>query len=454
MSTFNPTVYPELTAFLPSQGQGAYTNWLRNLAIFLLAFNTPGQEFDTGIPDPPIPPLQQALRKLDPPAASHKPKTSKPTTASPPAEDSDDPTSEPAEADQDEDDSPQQYLYAHIKNSSNLTAAGWIAFDSDTKDYNRLLEKYIQDQRNLIAFIFANLSVDARTILRNNDQYRILLNKPNAAALRRLCDKSFSHHNILGSLASFSSLRDIKLTTTPASLFDATQVAIDALISSYCTPDMPDYISIKSIHVSTLLAALPPSFKPLVDTIILGDVPITSLTVPDTRKRILDWTANQVLYSHNKTTHTKTNTNTNTNTPKPSPAATGSLALLTTDDKPKSQWTPAKPHARPKGTGGPGDPTKPHCSHCALNGWIFNNHGFPGAQYGINCNDLTRLKTPPTKPTPTPAPAPAAASNPWSQQQNIAALLSALATEEATAHPGLDHDTIASLGVSALPHST
>ena len=138
------------------------------------------------------------------------------------------------------------------------------------------------------------------------------------------------------------------------------------------------------------------------------NIPFADLTHADICDKAAAFEQNQHNYTtrHSPNNNSNNNSNNNINTPAKHPAGHKTTTqknpdnnnrqpanqALSTASTTTSQWTPAHPHTRPPGNGsGPGRSNQPHCTHCAKNGHVFNNHGFEGAAKGPLCHDLARI---------------------------------------------------------------
>ena len=450
MSTTITTTSLNATKFYDlATGAAGFLLWVMNLQHHFMPFFPHGRAFLDGVEHPPTPPHEDDLRSIrgssrpTPPALT-------PTGAPHPINraltaDLDDESAitadesaaggRPAPAPTTTD--PSLYLYEHNPNGNGLTKDGYKAFDQDYRAWELELKRYNQINCAFVGWLPTQLKQNALDALEDYPPYNIFLGSPTIAGFRTLLNAVFTKPSTIRSITDFTDLRNtVMLPGETSTAFAARlRAKVITLGSTYESSKYPGFISISAIHLSFLLAGLGKEYKPLIDQLILAENSIHELTPAHAEERVRAYEIDQQAYASAARSNNAFQPNRNKhNKHNPTPQAP-SQALLTATP---SQWTATHPHTKALGTGaGPGDAKRPHCPHCAKNGYVYNNHGFSGADKGPLCHDLERLRAPPASTSAPPA-------------TDQAAMLTAALTALLTAHPDapIDEAAIDALGSS------
>ena len=435
-----------------SNGHAGIIQWLNVLSNCLISAHLAGPVFLTGIPLLLVLPTEQD--DLVSPTT---------TFISPP------PSHVSAEVDDDNSGISEAtdllptptWKYDH-ESPTRLSDRGHTEFIRDRERQQKLIDEYGTQTRDVFTHVLACLSPSTLTTITNRTEYAANRDSTNLIGLRSLLFTISAAPTVMRSFACVQkAVTTIQGNLTTENYRHALSVNMLEVATLLEHPDNPGFIKTADLEKTLFVNGLNNAFKPLLDQLILSPVSFADLTHADICDKAAAFEQNQHNYTtrHSPNNNSNNNSNNNINTPAKHPAGHKTTTqknpdnnnrqpanqALSTASTTTSQWTPAHPHTRPPGNGsGPGRSNQPHCTHCAKNGHVFNNHGFEGAAKGPLCHDLARID--PTAPTPrqptNEAPTPATAQ---------AALLNAFAAYlEGTP---LDIATVRSAGSEVAPGS-
>ena len=396
-----------------SNGHAGVLQWIKVLSNCLIAAHLAGPVFLTGTPLMLVLPTEH---DLVPPVT--QPISHPPNHASAEVDDASSGisgTTEPL---------PTQ-KYDH-ESATRLSDRGHKEFSRDRDRQQDKIDQYDMQTRHVFSHVLACLSPSTLTAITNRPEFAAHRDSTNLIGLRSLIFTLSAAPTVMRSFACVQKA----VTTTQGNLTTeqyrhALSVNMLEVATLLEDPAKPGFIKTADLEKTLFVNGLNNSFKPLLEQLFLSPVAFATLTHTDICDKAAAFEQNQLNYT---TRHSASNNN---NTPAKHPAGHKTTTqknpdnninnnrqpanqALSTASTPTSQWTPAHPHSRPPGNGsGPGRSTQPHCTHCAKNGHVFNNHGFEGAAKGPLCHDLARMN--PTAPAPrqptNEAPTPATAQS-------------------------------------------
>ena len=189
-------------------------------------------------------------------------------------------------------------MFEHNEFGDDLTPNGYIKFDLHLTTYQAKLDDYTDQTRGLFMWLIGNITADAITILESHAEYHALLLNPNILAFRSLCDNAFLQRNVIGSLATFSSLRLASMTPgmTPPAYFSFVSILMNDIKTNLANTTNPDHLSFETLEVCTILCGLPESCQPLIERIMLSGIPINQLSSLEIRTQISNFVSNLANY--------------------------------------------------------------------------------------------------------------------------------------------------------------
>ena len=370
-------------------------------------------EQDAPLPTSPVTPIE--TEETDPPSsvASSKPATGKSSGAKTRGMQSAAGTdaSQPASG-----ASGPSYEYQHDQHGV-LTQYGLTRFDT-ARDTWKKAGLLLRSNRILAFFyLLDNMTQSSLTTLDNSASFVDIRAKTDVVRLRLLLNSSHSQGTLIRSLYCMQSF--LACRQGPHSSFSdfvhRLRNSANEVGATFDSDIHPGYIKRDTLHIAILLTGLNASFKPQIESMLTQEKGLQDLSLPTLVSDLQHYSTNMISYAAaTSTTSTKTVPFVAPGKPKPIP--TNALGT-TAPPRAPSLWTISHPHTRAPGDGhSPGDPTKPHCGHCIKNGTVFNNHGFIGARFGIQCADQIRCAQP-----GTPSPAPVEINSPLPLRQLPAA---------------------------------
>lgn len=466
-SKYPTLAMPDAQKLTASSGHGGFLVWRKALRLLIISFGHVADEFLTGHSNPPVEPGEDDRR---PAKSSVRPV---PTTALPtPAHINFDadvhPHTPPAGAvaeDLDDDPpflpeppvAPRPFIFQHDE-AGTLTPAGYASYDAAVAAYRAQHETYTEKHNHLFSYILTTLNPSALSLLHDQSTFDAVITSKNAVQLHDLLIAAYTSVPVIQSLVTLKVLTKIKRlpNQTGPEFNQQLRICIQNFTAAFQDPDLPGHVKINALHVAFLLQCQPPEYAPFIDNLLLIEPKLLSLPVDVIEGKLRAHGENQFALGRHLTGFPKPALFPNPSFKGPPRPHNDPNNALATPYQPKiSHWTPQFPHSAPRNTGKPtGDANQPHCGHCALNGYIRNNHGNPS--HPTPCFDLKRLSELPSPPQPRP-----------DQSALITQLMSALTHSENTRQADalatllaaddtytLDHDSLHRLATAAGPVDT
>lgn len=456
------TQMPDHNHLTASSGHGGFLLWLRTLRLLIISFGTVADEFLKGKSQPPVAPHQDDRRPAR--TASTRQPTTPPAPLSPVAIPSDADSDADSEAETDPEPLHPPYVHQHDA-SGELTHDGWASFDKVAATYKIDLDLYTDKNSNLFSYILTTIRPSGISLLQDQPTYDAVLESKNVVQLRTLLDTVFTGTQAVQSLVTLQSLITTKRlpNQSHADFNNVLRTRVQNFAAVFQDAHHPGYVKIESIHIAILLHCQPNEFAPFVDTLLIHDSNLFASPVETIESKLRIHAQNQIALGRSSAIPKNRTSN-----PSGFPGLSRTVsdtnnALATLPTQKVSHWTLAHPHSKPYNSGPPkGDATRPHCAHCALNGYVFNNHGLPNTD---PCGDLQKLNnarrslTAALPQTPAPPLAPtdqsafitqlvSAITANTAQHRQADALASLLATEDSYV---LDSDALTRLHTAAGP---
>ena len=397
-NTFQPMPMPDKDKLTATTSHGGFLVWLDAITLLIISFGTVADEFLNCLATPPKepqaddrrPPRQTPVR----PVAALTPNRLTFGVDPAPGGQRMDPTDLPSVCNKGAHSISNlpPFVYEHDEFGELTDPKGWDSFDTARTMYNTLLEAYTDKHNSLFAYIFTTFQPSALSVLQNQPTFRSVVQSKNVVQLRGLLNTVYTGTTAVQSLATLQTLITTKRQTgqTSAEFNNLLRTRTQNFAAAFQDPTKPGYVKIDAIHIAILLNCQPPQFAPFVDNLLMNEPLLFSQPVEVIEGKLRVHTQNQTALGRPtlpSNTKPALPQYPGTRPPKLSSHDTNN-ALATPAPYKANPWTPDFPHSAPRHTGKPtGDITRPHCPHCALNGYIRNNHGTPSNP----CFDLNRL---------------------------------------------------------------
>ena len=281
--------------------------------------------------------------------------------------------------------------------NGELTANGAVAFRKAHEAHEVSLTAFLNLRLVLFTYILAQMTTSSTDALKLNRMYINASADNDLCMLRIALEQTHSSNSLVVSLDTFTNVTSAKQGPDTLTTF-LTQVAVNiaALKAAFASPSHPDFISIKSLHLATILAGINATqFQAYLDKLSLEPSlhHMDQLDVTQVTAELTTFANNKVARSTNAKTINPPNQEMSLQQAQKlvkehklkqqQQQTTTGNALINASPTPNennnnktSLWTEAHPHSRPsRDTPGPGNINEPHCPHCAKINRIYNNHG-------------------------------------------------------------------------------
>ena len=430
----NPKLLPQAQHLVHSTGTNGVTTWLDLLRDFLRLFGPAGKEFADGVYHDPVPPsstdtFPQPVRRSPKPTRPASPNRLShiPVSIHRQTNLDHDLTMELPEENAAGGGAPVPPIPASAPThpsratttplpTNPIHPVGLLKYEQDTsgvltpQGMTAFRQAYVAYESNLLnlnnlraacfTFVLSNMSQSSIDALKLNDHFAHASEHHDLVELRHAIEDSHKSTSLMIAIDVFANVTKAKQGSgSLTDFFTRVAVLVRALASAFASPTNPNVISIQALHLAIIFAGINTNhFQAYLDKLSLDPTlkHMDDLTVPSVTSAL-------ILFDNNRQTRETNAKATNhpssdmslkqaqkiinehkNNKQQQQPQAGNALVNAstnatnnnTTTNKPPSEWTPTHPHSRPRrSTPGPGNIRRPHCTHCAKNNWIFNNHG-------------------------------------------------------------------------------
>ena len=297
------------------------------------------------------------------------------------------------------------FLYDHLDTDlTQLSKTGMAEFKADYKIWLKDMAAHEKLERQCFSFIWSGLLPSVHELLKTaGETFDKVLAAGSVLGLRLLLDETLGCSSSLRTLSTLIQLVSTRQDSLSLPEFvNTVQENVNNAIAAFGDPNHPGLIDMNHVHSAILLVGLNHSHSEFRNTFLHKTPNIQDATPHKVISELRQWDSSSKALSDALHQGGKRSSKGSDLSKKPlgGPSLKPHLyGLATPIPSRKSTFSPSYPHSVPRYNGKTpnGDSSLPHCSHCALIGYIRNNHAQD------TCFDYARLQKLRAQPTPSSA---------------------------------------------------